>query len=237
MNPEDFIQTVFVGLGDYGRELGEILSRNWRSIHPLSICAPASGERVDIESFFRNKDLIFIGCDSPEQANSLASIIRELATPYLVLILHPRQHLDGTPDDTRDFGRLSTPQTAEFPAGWDPVSALFGSLVNPGIIGVDLADLKSVAHQKSGAVHVLQTEETLTPSRLDSWLSRINPGKSSGLYVIMEHRDDAELSVAQIDAFAETIHAFTDSETEIFYTAPFYAGPCPMSITLIMFQG
>ncbi len=61
-------------------------------------------------------------------------------------------------------------------------------------------------------------------------------GKTSGAYTIVEHRGDADLSLSELNEFAEAIRSRAGHGTEVFFAAPFSSRSSPISLTLVLFR-
>ena len=219
LSEEETIHTAFIGLGTYGREVGRLLSGNWRGVNPLPLHYINSEIKArNLEKILRGKELIFLACDGFDQAFKVARNIALAAEPFLLITLQPSHHpthgsLQG------NEGLLQAPHLDSFPHTWDPVSPIFGSLVNPGLIGVDLADLKSVVGNQTGQITVMQAEREFLKTEVENWIKYSLVQENKGNYLVIEQSSQENYDIELIHEIAFHLEKERVSQTGIYFTA------------------
>jgi hypothetical protein len=223
---EETIHTAFIGLGDYGHGLGGLLTRNWKGYNPISIHRLSGAKPESPTDLLRGKELIFLACDQLNEAWSMARKCALKAEPFLLITLEPFQQTASSPLRENET-ILHAPLGKAFPNQWDPVSSIFGSLVNPGLIGVDIADLKEIVGGKHSCVRpiVLNERFTASPERLFNISGR---GLAHSAFIVIEH-DLSEISVHQIGELLELFDSFF---SERYFAVPFEPRQEGMIITV-----
>ena len=232
---DETIEAAFLGMGQYGHGLGMRFLQNWPGDYPVNV-QPKVQARDQIESLaaqVKGKDLVFLACDQYDMRTYVILQGILSSKPYLVISLHPRT--SPVPNLTHpSLGLLSTPPLSKFPLTWDPVTAILSSLVNPGLIGVDLADLEHVLVGKKGKVDVKHLRYPFSVYHFQEWLLSMEPDQGQAAYIIIEHSRDLGLDIEEISNLAGIVNSAVMPEASIFYSAPHSQQPHKNMITIIL---
>jgi hypothetical protein len=139
--------------------------------------------------------------------------------PFLLITLQPKptrkshQHVLLSNESI-----LQGPLLHAFPSNWDPVSTIFGSLVNPGLIGVDLADLKSIVGQRTGKIGVMQAEQDFLELEVANWVKHTLVKENKGNYLVFEQSHQEKYDIGLIHEIASILEKEKITQTETYFT-------------------
>lgn len=204
----DGIKAVFLGSGQYGTQLARAFYTNWAGKDSaLTLLNPKNFAALVTQS----PDLVFLASTDQKSFQSLRKAAQRVE-PYLSLSFLPQAGEIGKIELGENEGLITTPAIETFPYGWDPVSAVYGSLVGQGLVGVDLADLKTVTACKQGTIHGTNLPD------LRNFLYALNPACSHA-YVIVEYPFSPEVNLDLLTNIAGIIQEVIPRQ-RIFYAAP-----------------
>jgi hypothetical protein len=218
----------------YGYELDTHFSKIWKK-HSGSIQALDSVIDHDyLQDILQGKELIFLACDEMNEVWKVARSAALAVEPFLSITLQPT--LTSKPQQhallSNESILLTTPLDA-FPQNWDPVSTIFGSLVNPGLIGIDPMDLKSVVRGRNKTLNTMEFDQEIDSEELQNRLQRTFKSKERDVYAMIQGIRLETVTVEWIDRIAGTIVDAMDPSS-IYFTvgegSQYLPGP---AITLI----